>query len=219
MQQLDRTAFKRQSAEGADDQRSFWKGKTMIQRLEAALQLNAAAWRFVGRDAPRMNKQVFKAGKRMSNELFYQDFLEFIQALNEQKVDYVLVGGYAVILHGYPRTTGDLDVWVRQSEDNYRRIEQAFAAFGMPVFDMTLDNFIDSSQFDIFTFGTPPVSIDLMTRVKGLVFDEVFEQAAAVDLGEGLSVRLISLEDLLRAKRASGRAKDFNDIRHLSKEE
>ncbi len=219
MQQLDRTAFKRQSVEGADDQRSFWKNKTMAQRLEAARRLNAAAWRFLGQDAPRMNKQVFKAGKRMSNELFYQDFLEFIQALNEQEVEYVLVGGYAVILHGYPRTTGDLDIWVRQSEDNYRRLERAFAAFGMPVFDMTLDNFMDRSQFDVFTFGTPPVSIDLMTRVKGLIFEEVYEQAEAVDLGDGLSVRLISLDDLLRAKRASGRSKDFNDIRHLSREE
>ena len=153
----------------------------------------------------------------MRNESFYQDFLEFIQALERNEVEYLLVGGYAVILHGYTRTTGDMDIWVNPSEENYNRLVKAFQSFGMPVFDMTEKNFLDTSKFDVFTFGTSPISIDIMTKVKGLSFKEAFPEAASIELDEGLSVRLLSREDLLKAKRASGRAKDFNDIRHLEK--
>ncbi len=151
----------------------------------------------------------------MKTETFYQDFLEFFQALNTEKVDYVLVGGYAVILHGYPRTTGDLDIWVRPDEENYKKLQHAFQRFGMPVFDMTLDNFLDTDEFDVFTFGVPPVSIDIMTRVKGLTFEKAFTKAEMIVIDDQLSIRLIHLDDLLVAKRASGRNKDFNDIRHL----
>lgn len=80
----------------------------------------------------------------------------------------------------------------------------------------TEEHFLDTSKFDVFTFGAAPISIDIMTKVKGLSFEEAFPEAASVRLDEGLSVRLISLPDLLQAKRASGRAKDFDDIRHLS---
>ena len=152
-----------------------------------------------------MQKDVFKAKRRMRNESFYQDFLEFIQALNNHEVEYLLVGDYAVILHGYTRTTGDMDIWVKPSEENYHKLVQAFREFGMPVFDMTEENFLDTSKFDVFTFGTPPISIDIMTRVKGLAFEHVFPDAISVELDEGLSVRLIGLDALLKAKRASGR--------------
>lgn len=154
----------------------------------------------------------------MRNEIFFQDFLEFIQALQQNEVEYLLVGGYAVILHGYTRTTGDMDIWVLPSKENYRKLAKAFQAFGMPVFDMTEENFLDTSKFDVFTFGTSPVSIDIMTKVKGLSFEEVFPEATLIELDEGLAVRLIGLGDLLKAKRASGRAKDFDDIRHLNKD-
>ncbi len=154
----------------------------------------------------------------MRNESFYQDFLEFIQALNNHEVEYLLVGGYAVILHGYTRTTGDMDIWVNLTKGNYSKLVKAFREFGMPVFDMTEENFLDTSRFDVFTFGASPVSIDIMTRVKGLAFEEAFPKATLIELDKGLPVRLIGLEDLLKAKRASGRAKDFDDIRHLDKE-
>lgn len=216
---LDRTAFKRQTAEEADDQLGYWLGKPPQERLRAALRLNAIAWNYSPGSPPNMKKDVFKARRRMRNEVFYQDFLEFIQALNNQKVEYLLVGGYAVILHGYTRTTGDMDIWVRLSRENYGRLVKAFREFGMPVFDMTEENFLDTSRFDVFTFGTSPISIDIMTKVKGLSFEEVFPKATSVKLDEGLSVNLIGLESLLKAKRASGRAKDFDDIRHLNKGE
>ena len=214
---LDRTAFKRQAAEEADDQLDYWLSQPPQERLRAAIRLNAIAWNFPPGNPPKMQKAIFKARRRMRNEAFYQDFLEFIQALNNHEVEYLLVGGYAVILHGYARTTGNMNIWVNPSEKNYKKLVLAFREFGMPVFDMTRENFLDTSKFDVFTFGASPVSIDIMTRVKGLSFEEVFPRAAAVELDKGLPVRFLSLEDLLKAKRASGRAKDFDDIRHLDK--
>ena len=214
---LDRTAFKRQTAEEADNQLSYWLSRPPVDRLRAAVRLNAIAWNYPPGSPPKIQKDVFKARRRMRNESFYQDFLEFIQALERNEVEYLLVGGYAVILHGYTRTTGDMDIWVNPSEENYNRLVKAFQSFGMPVFDMTEKNFLDTSKFDVFTFGTSPISIDIMTKVKGLSFKEAFPKAPTVQLDEGLSVRLLSREDLLKAKHASGRAKDFNDIRHLEK--
>ena len=104
-------------------------------------------------------------------------FQDFIRALNEAKVRYVLVGGYAVILHGYNRTTGDLDIWLERTEENYTRLVSAFRIFNMPVFDMSLENFLNTSQYDVFTFGVPPVSIDIMLNVKGLDFKEALSLA------------------------------------------
>lgn len=217
MYKLDRTAFRRQTAEEADDQRAYWLALPPQERLRAAKDLIARAWGFSPDGVPPIDKALFKAKRRMRNEVFFQDFLEFIQALEQNEVEYLLVGGYAVILHGHTRTTGDMDIWVRASIENYRKLVKAFHAFGMPVFDMTEENFLDTSQFDVFTFGAAPISIDIMTKVKGLSFEEAFPEASLVKLDEGLSVRLISLPDLLQAKRASGRAKDFDDIRHLSR--
>lgn len=146
--------------------------------------------------------------------VFIEDFQDFIRCFNSHGVDYLLVGGYSVILHGYPRTTGDLDIWVRKSEENYRRIVKAFQAFGMGVFDMTLENFLYNPAIDVFTFGRPPVSIDLLTGVKGLAFEESFSRSTVRNV-EGLEVRLIHIDDLRTAKEAANRSKDKDDLDHL----
>jgi hypothetical protein len=146
--------------------------------------------------------------------IFNRDFIEFMQALNKQEVEYLIVGGYSVIIHGYSRTTGDLDVWVNKTNENYRKIERALLDFGMPVFDMTLNNFMNSNEFDVFTFGRPPIAIDIMTEVKGLTFSECFNQRLIKKLQE-THINVLSKKDLLNAKRASNRSKDQNDIDHL----
>lgn len=109
-----------------------------------------------------------------------------------------------------------MDIWVRETKDNYVKIVAAFRQFGMPVFDMTEDNFLKNPDTDVFTFGSSPVSIDLMTYAKGLDFGMAFQKAEIHDL-EGLNVRVIHINDLLQAKAASGRAKDKDDIEHLKK--
>lgn len=146
--------------------------------------------------------------------IFNPDFKDFIQALNQHQVEYVLIGGYAVILHGYARTTGDLDIWLRKTSDNYRKLKHAFATFRMPMFDLTEENFLYNEDFDVFSFGVPPVSIDLLTHAEGLSFDTAYDQAQFVEI-EGFKVRLVSLRNLIDLKKASNRAKDINDIEHL----
>jgi hypothetical protein len=147
--------------------------------------------------------------------IFDEDFRDFISALNEAEVDYILVGGFSVILYGYSRTTGDLDVWVKKTELNYHKLSKAFQKFGMPVFDMTKENFLNHPTWDVFTFGRSPVAIDIMTSVKGLDFDESFEKAKFFN-EEGLLIRTIHKNDLIKAKRSSNRPKDQDDLENIS---
>jgi predicted nucleotidyltransferase len=147
--------------------------------------------------------------------IFNIDFQDFIRALNECDVEYVLVGGYAVILHGYSRTTGDMDIWVNPTTDNYTRLLRAFSLFGMSIFDMSLEKFLNTTAYDVFVFGVPPVSIELMTKVKGLEFDHVLENAEWFDIDPSLKVRALGLPDLIMAKKAANRPKDLDDLAHL----
>jgi len=148
-------------------------------------------------------------------DLFNEHFRDFIQALNNQNVEYVLVGGMAVILHGYVRGTGDMDIWVNRTKQNYNLLKKSFHEFGMPVFDMNEDRFL-SDEFDVWSFGVSPVKIEVMTAVKGLQFDETFQKAQFYD-ENGLQIRFIHINDLIKAKQASGRYKDLDDIEQLSK--
>jgi hypothetical protein len=142
------------------------------------------------------------------------DFIDFLKLFNQFQVDYILVGGYAVIFHGYNRTTGDLDVWVKPTVNNYRKMLLAFKEFGLSPFNMTENLFLNLDENDVFTFGRPPVCIDILTKVKGLDFDNVFINSSMVKF-DGLDVKMIDIRDLKNAKKAAGRAKDIDDLEHL----
>jgi len=146
--------------------------------------------------------------------IFDQDFREFIQSLNDNDVDYLLVGGYAVILHGYRRTTGDMDIWVDNTKENYIKLTKAFYEFGLPILDMTEENFLDSSKYDVFSYGRAPVTIDIMTRMKGCNFNDAKELMQII-AEEELLIKVINLHTLRQAKKASGRHKDLDDLEHL----
>ncbi|MBP6620334.1 MAG: hypothetical protein KA188_08785 [Leadbetterella sp.] len=148
--------------------------------------------------------------------IFNEDFQDFIKALNQAEVEYLLVGGYSVILHGYARTTGDLDLWIKPTEANFKKLTSAFGIFGMPMFDLTLDKFLNTKDFDVFTFGRPPVSIELLTVVKGLEFDPSFKDSKVFEQ-EGFGVRSVQFHHLIEAKKAAGRSRDLNDIDQLSR--
>lgn len=148
--------------------------------------------------------------------IFHADFLEFIQCLNDAEVEYMLVGGYATIIHGYNRTTGDLDIWVHQTEQNYNLIVNAFEKFQMPVFDMSMEKFLYDRSVDVFSYGRPPVSIDIITQVKGLEFKQVWMNVEEKEIDDKLKVKVIHLNDLIKAKKASNRLKDQDDIEHLT---
>jgi predicted nucleotidyltransferase len=152
--------------------------------------------------------------EQVIGNIFNQDFREFLNALNNNKVKYLLVGGYSVILHGYSRTTGDMDIWVDRTKENYVLLNSAFEEFGMPIFDMTLENFISHPEWDVFTYGKPPVAIDILINLKGVNFDFAFNNSIVFDL-DGLSIRTIHKNDLITAKMAANRAKDQNDLENL----
>jgi predicted nucleotidyltransferase len=150
-------------------------------------------------------------------DIFRKDFQDFIQSLNDAKVEYLLVGGYSVILHGYPRTTGDLDIWVNRTNNNYKKLVKAFRLFGMSIFDMTEAKFLNDINCDVFSFGRPPLAIDVITDLKGLNFDEAFAASKRIQIDD-IEIQLIHYNHLIESKKAAGRHKDWNDIENLERE-
>jgi len=145
--------------------------------------------------------------------LFNQDFQDFIQSLKVNEVEYILVGGYAVILHGYIRSTADMDVWVHKTKDNYQKLKKALEKFGAPVFPES--EFL-GNKFNVWGFGKEPNRIEIMSEVKGFKFDKVYAKRKIYQQ-ENFTIRFNHLNDLLKAKEAAGRFKDKNDIEQLKK--
>jgi hypothetical protein len=150
--------------------------------------------------------------------IFNQDFRDFIAALNHNHVEYLLVGGYAVVLYGYPRATGDMDIWVNRTQENYQKLRMAFEEFSMPMFDMTEDRFIKHQEIDVFRFGRKPVAIDIMTKMGNLNFDECYPFATTYK-DDDLTIKVVHYNHLLAAKKAAGRHKDLGDIENLENKE
>lgn len=151
----------------------------------------------------------------MKTNVFNVDFQDFIRELNNHEVEYILVGAYSVILHGYARTTGDMDIWVNPTTENYQRLIKAFNQFGLPIFDMTLKKFLQTEVYDVFTFGRPPVCIEILTKVEGLDFETAYKGSKWFEIDKQLFVRSLQLSDLIKAKKAAGRAKDLDDLENL----
>ena len=147
--------------------------------------------------------------------LFNEDFQDLIRSFNKREVKYILVGGYSVIIHGYHRATGDMDLWVKPDRTNYDRMISAFIDFGLPPNLITEEMFLSVNEFDVFQFGTTPTSVDIMTKVKGLDFDDAFDDSEWHSISEEIKVRVVNLQNLIRAKRAAGRHKDLADIEEL----
>ncbi len=140
------------------------------------------------------------------------DFKEFLSLLNAKKVEYLLIGGYAVGYHGYPRATNDMDVWVGTSPENAERIVAALREFGFDTPELSASLFLKEGS--IIRMGIPPMRIEVITGISGVRFDECYA-ARVVDTVEGVLVNIISLNHLMKNKRASGRYKDLNDLENL----
>ncbi len=151
----------------------------------------------------------------MDVPLLTDDFKEFLQWLTASRVDYLLVGGYAVGLHGYPRATIDLDVWVRATPENATRIIEALRGFGFDSMAIAPDLFVNPRS--IVRFGVPPFRIEIMTSIDGVDYDGCRARAVEFDV-EGLAVPTIALSDLRVNKRAAGRHKDLADLENLPTE-
>lgn len=105
-------------------------------------------------------------------------------------------------------------IWIERTEENYLKIKAAFAEFRMPFFDMTKENFLHHPIWDVFTFGTPPVAIDLMIKLEGFNFQEIYERSILFT-DDDLEVRVIHKNDLIATKQKTGRSKDLNDLENL----
>jgi len=141
-----------------------------------------------------------------------KDLREFVELLNSHAVEYVVVGGHAVAYHGYPRYTGDIDLFIRPTEPNAELMLAVLDAFGFGDVGVTRDDFTTPGR--IVQLGLPPNRIDLLTGITGVAFDEVWINRVPASL-DGIPVSLIGREELLRNKRASGRAKDLADVEAL----
>jgi len=144
--------------------------------------------------------------------LLTPDFKEFLRFLNENRVRYLLVGGYAVGLHGYPCYTKDLDIWVEASQENAERVIKAIEDFGFASLELTPQDFLEPGVF--VQIGYPPVRIDLLTQPSGVVFAECYENREQIEV-DGLTIPVIGLEDLRKNKKASGRSQDLADLEKL----
>ena len=141
-----------------------------------------------------------------------KDLREFVESFNSQKVEYVVVGGYALALHGRPRYTGDLDFLVRASPENAKRIERAIVSFGFASVDVSAADFVREGQ--IVQLGQPPNRIDILTSLTGVDFDEVWDGRVRATIA-GVDVSFIDKKSLIKNKRAVGRPQDLADVAAL----
>lgn len=141
-----------------------------------------------------------------------KDFREFIISLNENNVRYLVVGGYAVALHGCPRYTNDMDIWVKISPANAGRIIRALEDFGFGSLSLERDDFLEQDQ--IVQLGYAPERIDIITSLDGVEFEECYKSRVIADI-DGLPVNFINLQHLKENKRATGRTQDLADAENL----
>ena len=140
------------------------------------------------------------------------DFKEFLKLLNSHRVEYLLVGGYAVGYHGYPRATGDMDLWVAVRQNNAEKLVVALREFGLNAPQLSADIFLQENQ--IIRMGVPPMRIELLTTISGVDFDSCYSERI-VDVIDNVEVHIINLKHLKQNKQASGRHKDLDDLQYL----
>ena len=141
------------------------------------------------------------------------DFRDFLKLLNSHRVEYLLVGGYAVCYHGYYRTTGDMDLWVAVQRENAAKLVPVIREFGFDVPELTEALFLQKGR--IIRMGVEPVRIEILTEISGCDFAECYAQKVETML-DGIPVKIIGLADLIKNKLKSGRLKDLDDARKLS---
>lgn len=140
------------------------------------------------------------------------DFKEFLKLLNAHQVEYLLIGGYAVAYHGYPRATADMDIWIATHAQNTKKIVAALKEFGFDLPELSTELFQKEGQ--IIRMGVPPVRIEIATTISGVGFEKCFA-ARVVDELDGVEVNIIDLAHLKINKKAAGRHKDLDDIENL----
>lgn len=140
------------------------------------------------------------------------DFAEMLAALSEAGAEFMVIGAHAVAVHGRPRATGDLDLWVRPTAENARRVWSSLVAFGAPLHELTQEDL--AADDVVFQIGLAPNRIDILTTIGGVTFDEAWPRRTTVTLW-GQPVPVIGRDDLIASKKAAGRPRDLADIADL----
>jgi hypothetical protein len=149
---------------------------------------------------------------RTAMERLNQDFLEFIELLEAHEVEYLIVGGYAVGVHGFPRYTGDIDFFIANQESNAKKLVQVFEEFGFGSLGLTKEDFLQEDF--VIVVGREPRKIQILTGIDGVKFSECYVSRFETQY-EGLALKFIGKKELIRNKRASGRPKDAIDLQEL----
>jgi len=141
-----------------------------------------------------------------------EDFKDFLKLLNSRQVKYLVVGGYAVGIHGYPRYTADLDIWVSSEKGSAEGLADVVREFGFDLPEVAPELFQKADK--IIRMGYPPDRIELFTTISGVSFDDCFKQRHTLDI-DGIPVSFIGLKQLIINKKAAGRHRDLDDVEHL----
>ena len=141
-----------------------------------------------------------------------QDFLDLLRAFIDHNVRFLIVGAYALGVHGRPRATGDLDVWVDPTPENAVKVMSALEQFGAPTVEVSAEDF--SRPGIVFQMGLPPLRIDVLTELTGLTFSEAWSTRTRAAFGP-ITADVIGRDAFIKNKRATGRARDLGDIEAL----
>ena len=144
-----------------------------------------------------------------------RDFEDFIKLLNLHNVEYMVVGGYALAIHGKPRHTGDLDIWINISENNAELMLKVLKDFGLASMSFTKEDFLKPGF--VSQIGYPPLRIDILNTIDGITFEEAVKNMNSIELGNDFKINFIGLNDFVKNKQAVGRIQDLADIREIKK--
>jgi predicted nucleotidyltransferase len=151
-------------------------------------------------------------GPSKESPLLNSDFRDILSAFSEQKVEFMLVGAYAVAAHGLPRATGDIDLWIKCSQDNANRVWRALERFGAPMANLSKHDF--STAGTVVQLGVTPRRIDVLTTITGVTYEEAEVNKHSVTI-EGITIPVIGLSQLIQNKKAVGRPQDQADVARL----
>jgi hypothetical protein len=143
-----------------------------------------------------------------------RDFVEMLQELSAAGADFIVVGAHALAAHDRPRATGDIDIWVRPDPENAQRVMAALVRFGAPLHELTLADL--STPGITFQMGLPPHRIDILTAISGVTFEEAWPTRLYLQ-HDGVRYPVLGKAELIRNKRAAGRAKDLLDVENLER--
>jgi len=143
-----------------------------------------------------------------------RDFVEMLSALSEVGADFMVVGAHAVAAHGHPRATGDLDIWIRPTDQNAHQVLDALKQFGAPISDLTLGDL--SEPHTVFQIGVSPCRIDILTSITGVEFDQAWQNKVEIQV-EAVTIFCIGKQDLIQNKNVLGRPQDLADVSALQR--